>query len=77
MERTCLNCDCDIDTCFRYRAKGKIRCCPECEHYSKNQRSLAMYELHKVINKKDKEIAELTKALVKAREDVEYYINER
>lgn len=23
MERTCLSCDCDIDTCFRYRAKVK------------------------------------------------------
>ena len=63
MERICLNCDCDIDTCLRAKTKGKLRCCPECEHYSKNQRGLAMYELHKVINKKNEEIAKLTKTL--------------
>lgn len=77
MNRTCLNCECDIDRCLRLRAKGKINCCPECEHYSKNQRGMAMYELHKLINKKDEEIAKLTKALSEAREMVTYYINER
>lgn len=77
MGRICLNCDCDLDTCLRLKSKGEINCCPECQHYSKNQRNMAIYELHKVINKKDEEIAKLTKALVETREEVVYYMNER
>lgn len=66
MKRTCLNCNSDIDNCLRAKDKGKISCCPECEHYSKHQRGMAMYELHKLINKKDIEIAKLTEALTEA-----------
>ena len=38
---------------------------------------MTIEEVQKVIERKNDEIRKLTSALVKAREDVEYYINER
>lgn len=40
-------------------------------------RDMTIEEVQKVIERKNEEIRKLTSALVKAREDVEYYINER
>lgn len=40
-------------------------------------RDMTIKEVQKVIERKNKEIRKLTSALVKARKDIEYYINER
>lgn len=38
---------------------------------------MTIEEVQKVIERKNEEIRKLTSVLVRAREDVEYYINER
>lgn len=40
-------------------------------------RDMTIEEVQKVIERKNEEIIKLTSALVKVREDVQYYINER
>ena len=40
-------------------------------------RDMTIEEVQRVIERKNEEIRKLTSVLVRAREDVEYYINER